>query len=224
MDPVSLGIILGGGAIGATSGGVGAYNQNKTEKARLDALLSGNKELQDLVMQNLNSNTGMMKQGYEGVLDGYDPQSYINDLKNRDYSKYDITAPGDFEFDLAAETQAQLNPALDEILKRSTGQLEASAANAGKLFSSATGKNIARSTTDQTAQEWARARQAAQTVGQNKYQQFIDKFNNSVKANEFNRGNMVMGQQGQAEAFNIQNNANQNQLGQLLNTNTGAQD
>jgi hypothetical protein len=223
MDPITMGLILGGGTIGAIGGGVGAYNQNKSQKAQLDALLSGNKELQQLVAQNLGSNTGMVTDAYKGTLNGYDPESYINELKSRDYSKYDITAPGDFEFDLAAETQAQLNPALDEILKRSTGQIEASSANAGKLFSSATGKNIARSTTDLTAQEWSKARDAAQTVGQNKYQQFIDKFNNAIKVNEFNRGNTVMGQQGQTEAFNIQNNANQNQLGQLLGLNTTAQ-
>lgn len=223
MDPLSLGLILGGGALGAVSGGVGAYNQNKTERERLDALLSGNKELQNLVMQNLDANTGAIKQGYAGTLQGFDPQSYINDLKNRDYSKYDVSAPDAFEFDQIAETQKQLNPALEEILKRSTGQIEASSANAGKLFSGATGKNILRTTTDQTAQEWARAGQVAQQVGQNKYQQYIDKFNNALRVNDFNRNNLMQAQQGQTDAFNIQNNANQNQLQQLLNTNTGAQ-
>ena len=86
------------------------------------------------------------------------------------------------------------------------GSIENSAANAGGLFSGGTGKAIARSTADIQANAYNDASQTAERVGQNKYQQFQDRFNNLLTANNANKANMMSGINAQTSAVGMQGN------------------
>lgn len=212
MNPYA---IIGSAAGGAVAGGFNAAVDRGSNVRKLKRLGKGNKELQGSVEDIYGDTRSDVEIAYDNILQGYDPRGYIDELQNTDYSQYRIQAPGEFQWDDIAETQKRLNPELDEIINRQTQTLEGSAANRGQLFSGATGKKLARSAADITAREWGEAANRAQTARTNKYQEFIDRFDNIVKQNQFNMGLDRTRMADRGSAFDIQSSAEQRKRNEL---------
>ena len=171
--------LLAGMVGGAALGGYGAYEGNKNTRKKNNAIQSNATAMQGDIRGMEEGRVRGLREQYAPLVGNDfagDTQAYYDALENADYSQFDLAAPEDFAFDQAAETQRQLNPELQAIIDRSTGEVTNSAANAGKLFSGAAGKGIARATADIQAKEWDAASQRAQTERTNKYQQWTDKF------------------------------------------------
>ena len=225
-DASTINLIMKG--VGGISGGVsGALGASRNKKELYD--LAGKTDEQK---QQIAAVTGQrvadLEKMYGPQLEGFDEntKSYQDALKGADYSQFNVAAPGDFDFDLNAETQRQLNPELQAIIDRTTGTVQQSHANAGSLFSGAAGKDIARSTADIQAKEWDAAAQRANQQQQNKYQQYIDKFRNAQTAAEFNRGNYTSTIGAKKDLFNTQQGAFGQKTGleqDLLNSGDTAQ-
>jgi len=213
FDPYSL-------AVSGAAGGVGGYLANENNQDRMRAYLKQLGLADDQIEQMANSRIGEVNSTYSPLTEGYagNFQDLIGKLQNADFSQYDVQAPQGFEYDQVAETQKYFNPMIQDILDRATGQLESSAANKGDLFSGATGKAIVRSTSDLRAQDYNNASGIAERVGQNKYQQYQDNFNNLMTANTNNRSNMMQGLSSQQGAVNMQGgqfNTQQDLLNQI---------
>jgi len=213
-------LIAGGTAlVGGVAGGLSAGADAKNKKKYYQNLSKGYGALQGDVRDLEAQRTGEVDTTYNPYIKdfGTNAQNYYDTLNNTDYSQFNLSDPGEFNFDLQGEIQNQLNPELEAITNRASGEVQQSGANAGGLFSGATAKNIARQTADIQAKEWNSARDAAQVERTNKYQQWTDKFDQASKIAEQNRNNLNMGIQNQGTLYNAQsgmfNNANTQKSG-----------
>jgi hypothetical protein len=217
-------LLIGAGVAGMIGGGIAADSERESQIKKLKKLLDGNVALQKQVEEDYGVTMDEIDAAYADVLTGYDAKGYIEGVKDRDYSQFDVTGPGEFDaegkYDLNTMTQEMMNPELDAIIAREQQALEGSAANAGQLFSGATGKKLVRSSADITAKEWNAASQRAQTERGNKYQEFIDSFNNSLKVTDFNRGNFERTNADQDKVFNIQTGAWEKKRGETTGATT----
>jgi hypothetical protein len=211
MNPYAVG---GASALGAIGGAYSGYQENKGNRRALSQLINDQEAMNQQIgilsadrIAQLGQQSAPLTAGMGDTI-----SRYYGALGSSDYGKYDVSAPSEFSFDLAGETQAQLNPALEAIIARSNDAVQQSAANAGSLFSGATGKAIARSTADIQAKEWGAAAQRAQQQQQNKYQQYMDRFNNALKTTEFNRSNTSMNIGNLGKMFEAQTGAYGEQL------------
>ena len=208
--------LLAGMAAGGALGAYGSVSKNKNARAQNNAIQNNATAMQGDIRGTEEGRIRGLGEQYAPLVGNDfagDTQAYYDALDNADYSQFDLAAPEDFAFDQAAETQRQLNPELQAIIDRSTGEVTNSAANAGKLFSGAAGKDIARATADIQAKEWDAASQRAQTERTNKYQQWTDKFKNAQTVAENNRNNMDSGLKNKGAKFGIQSNAYGQQIG-----------
>jgi hypothetical protein len=169
-------------------------------------LAKGMGELQGEVRGLSEQRMGEVDQNYDPYLQnfGENAQDYYDSLKNTDYSQFNLSDPGSFDFDMQAEIKKQMNPFIDEVTGRASNEVQQSAANRGGLFSGATAKNIARGTADIIANDYNNSRNAAQTERTNKYQQWTDKFNQAKTIAEQNRNNLNMGIQNQGTLYGAQ--------------------
>lgn len=197
-------------AVGGAAGAYGGYQANKGSRRQNNAIQQNALKMQGDINDIATGRLKTLSDQYAPLVGddfGGDTKAYYDALDNADYSQFNLSTPEDFAFDQAAETQRQLNPELQAIINRSTGEVANSSANAGKLFSGAAGKGIARATADIQAKEWDAASQRAQTERTNKYQQWTDKFKNAQTIAENNRSNMNQGLQNKGTKFGIQNAA-----------------
>ena len=218
MDPTTLAALLGTGT-GTIGGGLSSYYQNQA----LNKYISGLSNMQTQANQMSADEIARINAAYDPLTRGYTQSynDYLTNLANTDLTQYEVTAPEDFQYDLAAETQALLNPELNAIINRANQGVLASSANAGDLFSGAAGKAVARSTADITAQEYKTAQQAALTQQANKYQQYQDKFTNALKVAETNKNNLLGNLNLQGTGLNLQSqnfNTQQSALNNAYNT------
>lgn len=192
--------------LSGVAGGMAAGNEAKRAKKYYSDMGKNYKDLQGEVDTLGTTRMGEVDTAYDPYIKdfGANAQDYFSALKDTDYSKFDLTDPGEFDFDMQAEIQRQLNPQLDAMTGRAADEIQQSAANRGGLFSGATAKGIARSTQDIAAREWGNARDAAQTERTNKYQQWTDKFNQAAKIAEQNRSNMQAGLNNKGTLFSAQ--------------------
>lgn len=214
-------VTAGKGVVGGAAGAYGGYQANKASKATLKEQIAQNQALQDMINRIKGETVTGATAAYEPALQGYEGnlQDYLAKLQSTDYSKYDLTQPDEFAFDLNAATQAEMNPELQAIIDRSVQGAQQEAAAGGSLYSGATGKNIARTTADITAKEWDAARTRAQTEQANKYQQYLDKWNRQKDIATANKGNVTSQLAGEGAAVGIQQSAFEKQRGEI----TGAQ-
>lgn len=178
--------------IGGLAGGLGGYFQNEADKKKTAELLR-QLGLSDAQIQRMGAEReAQVQQEYAPLTEGYSQafQDYLGRLRGADFGQYDVQAPGDFEYDVQAESQKYMNPALQQMIDTAVGSVQGSAANRGKLFSGATGRATARATGDIQARIAEDAMGRAERVGQQKYQQFRDKFANQLQASQFNRQNL----------------------------------
>lgn len=216
-------LLAGGTAIASgIGGGLSAGSEADRKRKYYDQFLSGIGELEGEIGQNAQNRITGVQEVYRPMLEGFEgnAQDYFDTLKNTDYSQFNIDPQGEFSFDMQQAIQENMNPAIQSIIDRSTGEVMQSAANRGGLFSGATAKGIARSTADIQAQEYDKARGAAQQDRQNKYQQFTDFFDNALRTAEFNRSNLNQTIQNKGNLFGAQSQVFGQQRGEV----TGIQD
>jgi hypothetical protein len=205
-DLVSQGVKAG---VGAVSGGVSSVLDAKSKRRMLNEYIAQQAELgktvsateQKQLERNIADNKPLL-QGFE-----QNAADYLGKLGSTDYSKYNVTAPEDFQYDMEAETKKQMNPAIADIIRASTDSVQQSAANRGSLFSGAAAKGIANASATVQAAEYDKAAQRAQQGYQNKYSAFTDKFTNTLRTLENNRGNELQQLKDQGTRFGIQNDA-----------------
>lgn len=201
---IAAGIAAGGGALlGGLSSAFGASDKN----ARLKA---AGKQIDQLRQEQA--------QGYAGIQQGLD-QAYTPYTENAgaDYGAYRQASQnlgqnlqgyadaGSFEFDLNAAIDKLMDPYLEGRTEAATRALEGSAANAGKLNSSATLQGIAKRSGELYSDAWKDALNAAQRQQAQEYGQWsdaiareraaVDQANANVQAQLAAMGNLAgMGQ------------------------------
>jgi len=191
--------------------GAEAYYNNKMTKAELKEYLEGLKA-QNADIANRGAETSQMYQdAYGNLVSNYDDtaKGYFDYLNNYDPNQFNVSTPKEeFSYDLIGKTNEFMNPELDAIIGRASDTVQQSAANNGNLFSGATGKAITRSASDITAQEYDKARQAAQQDKQSAYQQYTDKFNQALQVAQQNANNYQSGMTAKTNLFNAQSGIN----------------
>jgi hypothetical protein len=192
--------------VGGLAGGIGGYYQNEAEKARTTELLRQLGLADDEIMRMSGEREAQVQQEYSPLTEGYGQnfQDYMGRLQDADFSRFDVQAPGDFQYDVQQESQQYMNPALQQMLDTAVGSVQGSAANRGKLFSGATGRATAQATGDIQARIAEQAMGRAERVGQQKYQQFRDKFQNTLQASQANKANLLSGLNTQGQAVGMQ--------------------
>lgn len=205
-------LMAGGGALSAVDA-VGKNQRAKEQNKAIQAnALKMQAELGDTEARRMQSLGAQYAPMVGGDFAG-DTKDFYNDLENADYGQFNLQAPDDFAYDTQAETQKFMNPMIQDIINRATGEVTNSAANAGKLFSGATAKGIARSTADIQAQEYGKAANLAQQERTNKYQQWTDKFNQARQIAEAGRSNMQAGLDTKGKKYGMQAQAYGQQIG-----------
>jgi hypothetical protein len=215
FDPAAFAADKGVSALGGTiSGGASGYFEGKKTKREMKEYIKQQEALGNTISATMQKRLLENTSDYAPQLQNYDAnlQRYQADAMGSDLSKYDVAAPGEFEYDMEAATQAALNPAIKDIIRASTDEVQQSAANRGSLFSGAALKGIANSTATIQANERARAQQVAQQGYTNKYQAFQDKFTNTLNAAQNNKGNFQTGLQNRQGVVNMQNTAQNDML------------
>ena len=218
----AAGVLGVGTTVLGTAGSGAAASMGATDTRRgLNEYIKQQQLLQKQMGDTANKRTQGVNATFNPVTGTFadNATQYFNDLANTDYTKFNVTSPDAFKFDIGAETQAQLNPELQAIIDRSTGAVQQSAANRGGLFSGAAAKGIARSTADIQAKEWGDAATRAQQERTNKYQEYIDTFNNALKVNENNRGNISANLANKGTLFTGQGKLWSDQQGQINDIN-----
>lgn len=208
MGPAAIMAIKGGTA--ALSGGVNSAIQGANNRAALKEYINQQKAIQGQLAEGKRTESSQVTTAYAPQLQGMgdDVANYYSTLRSADYGQYDVSAPEKYQGrDLNELTQQMMNPQTDTMVQTASNKVQGSAANTGGLFSGITAKNIANATAQVQAEQYDKARQAAQAQQEQDYRQYSDEFANLLKANEVNRGNY---------ASNIAN------LGALNTAQTGA--
>jgi hypothetical protein len=221
---VSPWLTAGTTVLSGVGGGVSAVSETNRNKKMYKELVKGADVLQSKVDSSEQEQLAKLQEAYGPLLEGAPEniKDYYSKMTNLDLSQFNVTAPEDFQFDLEAETQKQLNPELDAIIGRATGAVQQSAANRGSLFSGAAGKAIGRSTADIQAKEWDTASQRAQTQQQQAYQRYTDKFNNLLKVTELNKGNVMDELDAQGKVVGMQKGTMEKKIGEESEIGQGA--
>lgn len=139
MDPVTAGLIVGGGALSSALGGASQRNQlNRNLKAGQNAITGVQERLPEQSQQLSNIISG----GYSPYTQGAesDMNAYRQSVAQGGNLQYDPS--GDFDYNLQQQTQNFLDPSMDFQIDEASKAVQASGANRGKLFSGATGKAI----------------------------------------------------------------------------------
>lgn len=154
MDPITMGIAGGTmalGGIGSAWGGHNARTQaNKNigaARSELDAISSRIPGQSEQIIGDLQTAYSPYTQNAAGDMDSYRlATGQIGNLQ------YGVADP--FAYDLNTQAQQFLDPTVDYQTRKATEAVEGSAANRGKLFSSATGKAISDRAQEIAQQSW----------------------------------------------------------------------
>lgn len=156
MLPLAL---AAGGALAGGLGGMLAGNQAASNNRAANRYI-GN--VMQAVPGQTSALTGYANQQMAPYTQGasQDMADYRSML-GQDLGQYAYQQASPFQYDLQGQTQAFLDPSMDYQIQQATQALEGSAANAGKLFSSSTGKGIADRSQAIAQQSWKDALQTA---------------------------------------------------------------
>lgn len=178
--------------VSGLAGGASSAIEGANNRAALKEYIKQQQQLQGQINANTTKREGEITTAYAPQLSGMaeDVGDYYDTLRNADFSKYDVSAPEDYQGrDLNELTEQMMNPLTDTMVNTASNKVQGAAANAGGLFSGVTAKNIANVTAQVQAEQYDKARQAAQAQQAQDYTQYTDKFNNLIKATEMNKSN-----------------------------------
>lgn len=144
--------IAGGVGVGALSGGV----NNVVQGRNYNATMRGINSLRATVPGQSQELMRMLSETYGPYTQNAasDYNAYREGVQNADYDQFKYGATDPFAYDLNAKTQGFLDPTMNQQIQAATGAVEGSAANRGKLFSSATGKAISDRASEIAKQSW----------------------------------------------------------------------
>lgn len=196
MDPATAQAVKSGASagVGTASGAASGYLDNKYNKKALTEFIRQQGGLQNDITQMGGVREGQTTQAYAPFTAGMadTTQDYFGALKGTDLTKFDVNAPGAYQGKSVNElTQEMMNPQIDVMRKQAQGAVEGSAANAGKLFSGVTAGNIAERIAGVEADQYDKARTAAQQQDVVNRNDFQSQYNNLLKQQEFNKGNVT---------------------------------
>lgn len=142
-----MGALSGLGGMGSAMSGASQANQNIDQSNQairgIQSRIPGQSEQ---LLGELGSQYSPYTQNAGSDMDAY--RSAMGQ-PDQQYNQYDP-----FAYDLNTQSQQFLDPAMDFQIQQATDAVEGSAANAGKLFSSATGKGIADRTAEIAKNAW----------------------------------------------------------------------
>ena len=144
MEPLTIAAIAGGA--GLLGGGAGLFGGMSEADANNRAVNKASKGITNLQNQFSGQSAEVMdilNRGYQPYTQGAGQNfsNYQNMVSNIGGAQYADTDP--FAYDLQSKSQQFLDPSMDFQIQEATEAVEGSAANAGKLFSSSTGRGIA---------------------------------------------------------------------------------
>jgi hypothetical protein len=184
---------LGTALAGGIGGGIAAGMQADNNRKYYDQLMQQIQGLQGKVQDTTNQRIGESQEAYAPLLQSFagNAQDYYNALGNADFSQFNApTELGQFEFDTQKATQEALNPMLQSIIDRSSGAVMQNASMGSGIHSGSALKGVARATADIQANEYGRAQNQANQQRANKYQEFMDRHNAVLQANQMNSQNL----------------------------------
>jgi len=151
--------LAGGAALAGGVGGMMAGDQAAANNRRATGYVD---KVMRAVPGQVSALTGYANQQMSPYTQGagQDMADYRSTL-GQDLSQYNYQQASPFQYDLQGQTQAFLDPSMDYQIQQATSALEGSAANAGKLFSSSTGRGIADRAQAIAQQSWKDALQTA---------------------------------------------------------------
>lgn len=195
----------GAAALGAIGSALGTSSKNeRLSKARKE--LSALKQQQAQGYQDLQTGLSQAYSPYtqnaQGDFDAYRGAAGSFGTQQREYA-----GAGDFNFDLNAAIDSLMDPYLSGRTEAATKALEGSAANAGKLNSSATLSSLAKKSGELYSDAWKDALGAAQRQQAQEYGQWSDSINRERQA---------------VDQYNANLMRNLEVLGALSNTGMGA--
>lgn len=169
MDPLTIGLGVGGAVLSGIGGYLGQSSANERQREARDALKKQAKETgkQYSELENKWSDfagEGLDKdyQKYHGALDNYQQNA----------GRYKDTQQ--FQYDLNKGIQQVWDPYFNEKVNLAAKQVYGGAANAGKLMSSATARNVSQAVGKQYDQSYADALKAAQEQERQEYGWYAD--------------------------------------------------
>lgn len=141
----------------------GKSSTNKSYQNALDQMNRGYNE----ITESLKTSYGDLMGGA-----GADADAYRQAVQQGGYQGYSDASP--YQYDLQGMTRQLLDPSMQFQIEQATGAVEGSAANAGKLFSGATGQAIADRSQQIAQMAWKDALQTALQDRQFGYQMHSD--------------------------------------------------
>lgn len=218
--PLPIAAIMAGGAL---AGGVGSMLSGNQGAANVSRARRDINALKAQFPGQAAQIEAKLSQAYSPYLQnaGADLASFRRSAQGLDPANFAYEdAPG-FDYNMQQGIQSFMDPSTDFQIRQATRAVEGSAANAGKLFSSATGKGIADRSQAIAAQSWKDALQAAmadRAYGREAYESDVglsrqeqDQRLRAAQAQAGVMGQLAgMGQQasmgyGEASAGNLQN-------------------
>lgn len=170
IPAIAAGIMAGGallGGAGSVTSSNQAANNIRRSRAEIDALKAKFPDQANVIEQQL-------KESYSPYIStaGDDYQSYRDAVGGTDYDAMRYQQADPFGYNLQAGIKEFMDPSMALQIREATGAVEGSAANRGKLFSSATGKAIADRSQEIAQKSWKDALQAAMQDRGFQYQQY----------------------------------------------------
>ena len=158
MDPLTAGLIMGGGALASGLSSMSGADQTNKNLQKGLTTISG---IQQRVPGQVQQVTSGLQDAYSPYTQGAvaDMSAYRSGLGQVGNLQYDATDP--FAYDLQAGTQQFLDPLMDAKIEAATKNLQSSAANRGGLFSSATGRATAEQAAEMKGAGWKDAMEMA---------------------------------------------------------------
>lgn len=187
--PAPLLVAGGAAALGAIGSALGTSSKNeRINKARKE--IAALKQQQAQGYKDLQ--TGL-EQAYSPYTQnaGEDYQAYRQAAGSFGSQQREYADAGDFNFDLNAAIDSLMDPYLSGRTEAATKALEGSAANAGKLNSSATLSSLAKKSGELYSDAWKDALAAAQRQQAQEYGQWSDSINRERQAVDQYNANLM---------------------------------
>jgi hypothetical protein len=165
-----MGALSGLGGMGSAMSGASQMNSNIDQSNRTIQGIAGQIPGQSEQLRGeLSAQYSPYTQNAGSDMDAY--RGAMN-APTQQYNQYDP-----FAYDLNTQSQQFLDPSMDFQIQQATDAVEGSAANAGQLFSSATGKGIADRSQEIAKQAWKDSMQMAMQDRGFSYDVFSDDIN-----------------------------------------------
>lgn len=206
MLPLLGGIMAGGALMGGISGASAANQNARNIRGATNAInsIQGRVGGYDPATGTWSGQAGDV---YNYAANQYSPytQSAAADMANfrslagQDPSQFYFQEADPYSYNMDQGIQSFMDPSMEFQIREATRAVEGSAANAGKLFSSSTGKGIADRSQEIARQSWKEALQAAlqdRAYGASEHQRAIDNAR-AVQAQKANIWGQQAGLQGQ---------------------------